>query len=327
MGERYSCIIVDLQNLYARNYAVHEKELYESIDEIISVGGIHGTIISIKKILRDYAMPDTKVYFLADNPTSRQTSRKFISPDYKINRIVKPRIYYRGLELTSLILQSYSDNFIYIQVPKMEADDVVPVIIDKLPKEEKILIVSNDMDWARCIDYHDHSVTWYNGKMIMTNGAFFDKYGFEPTEENIVNYKTYRGDASDNIEVGLPYIPEKIVLQLLDYGSVEDVILDVDNIEFLNPKWKALIKERAPRLKINQQLVSFYPLEYSEIKQFIIKGKFKPSTLRVLYEGLGFNVDQFDSRVSHHLNKISHEKGASKNAVSSYFSEPTIKRV
>jgi len=326
MTDKYSHVIVDLQNLYARNYAVHEKELYESMNEVISVGGIHGTIISIRKILRDFCDENTKVYFLADNPTSKQTSRKLISPDYKMNRVSRPRIYYRGLELTSLILQSYSDNFIYIQVPKMEADDVVPVIIDTLPKEDSILLVSGDMDWARCINYHDHLVTWYTGKVMMTNGAFFDKYGFEPTEENIINYKTYRGDASDNIEIGLPYIPEKIVLKLLEYGSVNDVISDAESIDFLNDKWKALIKEQAPRLRINEQLVSFYPLEYSEIKQFIIKGKFKPSTLRVLYEGLGFDVDQFDSRVSRHLRNVNHKKEEIKSA-SSFFNKPTIKRV
>ena len=326
MNEKYSYVIIDLQNLYARNYAVHEKELYESLNEVISAGGVHGTIVSVRKILRDFCGENTKVYFLADNPTSRQTSRKMISPDYKINRISRPRIYYRGLELTSLILQSYSDNFIYLQVPKMEADDVVPVIIDTLPKDEPILIVSGDMDWARCINYHNHLVTWYTGKVIMTNGAFFDKYGFEPTEENIVNYKTYRGDASDNIEIGLPHIPEKIVLKLLEYGSVSDVIFDVESIDFLNDKWKTMIKERAPKLKINEQLVSFYPLEYSEIKQFVIKCKFKPSTLRVLYEGLGFNVEQFDSRVSKHLDKVSHKK-ESPNSVGAYFNRPTIKRV
>lgn len=322
----YDAIIIDLNNIYCANYAIREKERYETVEEALSVGGIYGTVNSIKSILKKFGNSTTKVWVLADNPTSRFSNRKMISPDYKINRIERPRQYYRGLELVSLIVQSFSDNFNYLQVPNMEADDFVPVVIEQIPVDKEILMVSSDMDWARCIDYKGHKVSWYafNHKRVISKHEFVEKHGFEPTERNIVTYKSFRGDSSDNIEIGVPHIPEKILLQLLDYGDVEDIIRDIECIDFVSDHWKEVISERSAKLRINYQLVSFYPVVYKDIASFHIKCKYQPTTLKILYEGLGVNIDSFDRRVSEYIAK--NDPASASKKVDGFFIQPRIKR-
>jgi hypothetical protein len=321
MPDVFDYILIDLNNLFARNYAIHEKETYENENEVLSAGGILGTLNSIKKLIRENGSEDTVVYLLADNPTSKVFSRKMISPDYKINRIEKPKMYYRGLEVLSLILQSYSDNFYFMQVPNLEADDLVPVIIDQLEKDKSILLVSSDMDWARAIGLHGYNAVWHNGKSIVTKGDFFDKYGFDPSEANVINYKTYRGDSSDNIEAGVPRIQEKLIFKLMEYGDVEDVITNIDTLEFVPPQWKEAIKERVPRLRLNKQLVSFSDVAYSEVRQFLIKCKLRHQTLKMLYEGLGIDPAMYDRRVSDYVASTNNEKP------NKFFTRPRIKRV
>lgn len=319
---RYDIAVVDLNNVYAANYAIRERKEYSSINEVVESGGVYGSMVSIKKILRDFLEPGGKVYFLADNPASALFNRKMISPDYKINRIERPKYYYRGLEILSLMIQNYSDDFIHIKIPNMEADDIVPVVISEIEEGMKVLLVSSDMDWARCIDYDGKSVTWYNflSKKLFGKGEFHDKYGFDPSEDNIIRYKTYRGDRSDNIGIGLPYVPEDIVFRLMDYGDVEDVISDFENIDFLSDKVRGIIRENVPKLRLNYQLVSFVHIDRSAIEAYTIRCRFKPTTLRLLYEGLDFNIDHFDRRLASKVQKASGDSD-------DFFIQPRIRRV
>ena len=68
-----------------------------------------------------------------------------------------------------------------------------------------------------------------------------DKYGFTPTQ--FIDFKGLMGDPSDNIP-GIPGVGEKTATKLiLEYGSVENLIANVDNVK---PKGvKAKVEEHA----------------------------------------------------------------------------------
>lgn len=324
---KYDVLLIDLQNLYCRAYFANESLTFDNGHEVIKTGGIFSSIMMIKRFIRDYLEKDGHVYILADNPTSKLQDRKLIDPSYKLNRIERPREFYRGLELLSAILLSYEDNFHYIQVPGIEADDFVPTIIDMINTDKNILLISSDMDWARSINYHNHKVIWYNFKEEINENIFESMFNFPPTEQNIISYKTYRGDKSDNIESGLPNIRERLILKMLEYGTVDDILNDIDIIDFIPKEWKEIIKSRKSRLLLNQQLVSFYPIELSKIKEFLVTCKYKPFTLKILYESIGFDIHKIDSRVYDIMREKKESKKKSDEEFDEFFRIPKTKRL
>ena len=79
-----------------------------------------------------------------------------------------------------------------------------------------------------------------------------DKYGFTPTQ--FIDFKGLMGDQSDNIP-GIPGVGEKTATKLiLEYGSVENLIANVDNVK---PKGvKAKVEEHAQLAMMSKRLAT-----------------------------------------------------------------------
>jgi len=317
---KYTSLFIDCNNLYHANFYTHKEEKTIS-GKNIPIGAIEGTIISIKKLQREFLDDNGKIFILADNPLSTALMRKEIDPSYKINRIKENSEFYRGIDYLLMILESYSDQFYIVRKEKVEADDCVPPLIKTLDKTEKILLVSTDMDWARCIHYEGYYVDWYNRKEIMSNSKFIDKYGFPPTERNIITFKCIRGDSSDFIDIGVPNIPSELVMKLLDYGDVHDIIRDCHYISFLSKKWRDEIYERKGRLYLNYQLVSFIPISPEDIKLHILKGSRKKKNLKILYTSLHLPIEKIDYDLYKELEEAKSKK------LDDFFVQPVIKRI
>ena len=82
--------------------------------------------------------------------------------------------------------------------------------------------------------------------------AMMDKYGFTPTQ--FIDFKGLMGDQSDNIP-GIPGVGEKTATKLiLEYGSVENLIANVDNVK---PKGvKAKVEEHAQLAMMSKRLAT-----------------------------------------------------------------------
>jgi 5'-3' exonuclease len=283
----YSKIIVDLSNLYYKNYFTHQDQKVLVENEEIMTGGIYGFIRSLRKLQRDFLSEEGQVYILADNFSSKDSYRKQIDPAYKLNRKKYQDSFYRGIDFLALILMNTSNKIFTVQVESYEADDLVPAVLDSFDKYDKVLIVSDDLDYSRVIK---ENVDWYKNKIIYNKDNFKEKYGFYPTEEKVVLYKVIRGDASDNIEIGVKGIRENIVLDLLEkYKDIYDLLENIDTAD-LDDKWKTAFIENKTRLILNHQLVSFIDISKEEVQQFTYQGCFNPNTLRSLYKTLGFQI-------------------------------------
>ncbi|MFA5652370.1 MAG: hypothetical protein WC933_03315 [Candidatus Paceibacterota bacterium] len=317
---KYTTIIIDCNNLYHANYYTRKEEK-QVAGKSIPVGTIEGTFLSIQKLEREFLEENGKVYCLADNPLSTALVRKEIDPSYKINRIKQNNEFYRGIDYLLMILESYKDNYYIVRKDKVEADDCVPPIILTLDKEERILLVSSDMDWARCINYQGYNVDWNNRKEIITKKEFNNKYGFDPNEQKIITFKCFRGDKSDFIDPGVLNIPTDILFQLLDYGTIFDIIRDCHYIPFLSQKWKDEIYERKGKLYLNYQLISFVPISPEDIKFHTLRGKRKKRSLKILYESLGLAIDKIDKVLYTEIVEEESKK------LDDFFEQPTIRRV
>lgn len=293
----YDYILVDTNLWYTRNYVALNHFTFKVGKRTIVTGGIWGFIKSIKKWQREFANDNTIFYFLFDNATSKSNIRQeIIDPTYKLNRFKRPLSFYRSLDYLRLILLHYSDNFRIVYGTGYEADDIVPYVLNKLENNKNKLLISEDLDWARLISKNIHL---YKNKEIIDPKMFIDKFNFYPTIDSVTLYKVIKGDASDEIPIGVPNLRTKIVERLCnEYKNIYEVIENLDLIDYINDKMKKVFIQNKSRLNLNHQLISFLNIDEDTLDQFIIQGEFTKKTLRILYETLDFDLYEIDPRVA-----------------------------
>lgn len=328
VGTKYQSILIDGNNLYERNYHVNKNLTFVMEDgtELIT-GGIFGFIHSLEKIRREYLSDYGKIYLIFDNHASKIRMRKEVDPDYKKHRQRKPKTFYRSIELLQQILLNYDDNCVLIYRTEYEADDLVkPVILSLISEYDRVLLVSDDMDWARMMNYGGRPIEWLSGGTIYDDKSFEEKYGYYPSENNIVMWKTFRGDKSDDIPVGVSGIRKEIIHKLMeDCTDIFDVILHLNEIPYLGI-WKNKIKEAEARLRLNHQLVSFIGIGEEELEDFIYSCEYRPKNLKVYYDALGFNIEKFDKRVFNYLENLK-DREKYKGEEDDFFKQPEVKRL
>ncbi|MBQ2872976.1 MAG: DNA polymerase I [Bacilli bacterium] len=120
----------------------------------------------------------------------------------------------------------------YFEIEGYEADDIIGTFSKKITELEEFtgVIVSSDKDLLQLIT-DDVEVKLLKPKdyIRMNKEVFFDTYGLEPIK--MIDLKSLMGDASDNIP-GVKGIGEKTALKLLqEYGSLDGVYKNIDNIK------------------------------------------------------------------------------------------------
>ncbi len=294
---RYKNICIDLSNLYHRAYHVG-KNMTTDIKGIETVtGGIVVSLKMIQSLERDYLENDGKIYFLFDNCHSGINKRKEIDPDYKSNRDKKEESFYKTLDLFQMILMNYKDNFFVVKKEGYEADDLVDPLVNV--NSETYLLVSNDLDWFRSISERVHVAKYEKGSYsIYDKQGFIDKYGFEPSVENLCIYKSFRGDKGDNVPIGVPGIRENTLRELIKKNdSLQEICYKIKSFDYVSDHFKSLIKENIPRLLLNYKLVGYLDISEKELIDDIYKCKFNPRALNVLYNSLKLNIQKIDPRV------------------------------
>ena len=134
----------------------------------------------------------------------------------------------------------------YFELEGYEADDIIGTFSKKITEEEDFVgvIISSDKDLLQLIT-DDVEVKLLKPKdyIRMNKEVFFNTYGLEPIK--MIDLKSLMGDASDNIP-GVKGIGEKTALKLLqEYGSLDGVYQNIDNIKGATQKKLIEDKENA----------------------------------------------------------------------------------
>jgi hypothetical protein len=148
------------------------------------------------------------------------------------------------------------------------------------------------------------NVHWLNKDYIYTPNDFWAEFGFYPTFSSLSLYKTFKGDASDNIKNPLPRFPYDALRTILEqYEDIYGVLKAADDgkLDFLNDHWKGKLAEQEIRdhLIQNWELVSFSGPTYDEIEENVFECRFNnqnKGTLKQLYTLLGFTPSKIDNR-------------------------------
>ena len=252
-------LIVDGLNLYLRVFAVNGA----LNDNGVPVGGLTGFLRSLAYAIRE--VTPTRVIIVYDGAGGSYRRRK-IHPNYKSNRKPGKRItrwdaFKNATEEKEVMKIQFSRLLDYldflpinvISIDRIEADDTIAYIANKLVKEE-VTIMSSDQDFLQLVD--DRITVWSPTKKIFyTPNKVLEDYGVPA--HNFLMYKVLMGDKSDNIEgvkgLGPKKLP-KILPDLLTQNSLDlDFILEYSK-KNEEPMHKRIV-ESGNQLQLNKKLM------------------------------------------------------------------------
>ncbi len=181
--------------------------------------------------------------------TPEPTFRHELSPIYKGDRPSMPselaeQIPYLHALIKALGIPLHA-------LPGAEADDIIGTLAKRAEAMgHQVLISTGDKDMAQLVTEKVTLEDSFKEKPLDVNGVF-EKFGVWPNQ--IIDYLTLMGDASDGI-MGVPGVGAKTAAKLLnEYGSIGGILENVDKIK---GKVGQNIKDNVEGITLDHQLAS-----------------------------------------------------------------------
>ncbi len=219
-------ILVDGNNLMFRSYyaTAYSGSMMKN-SKGMPTNALYGFVNMINKIVEEEQPKYMAVAF-----DIGKNFRHIKYEDYKAGRSETPDELKRQMPIARDILNAMGIK--YYEVENYEADDIIGTIALMTEKDPNYdaTIVSSDKDLLQLIsDEVDVKLLKQKGHVRMNEKTFEEEYGIKPIK--IIDLKALAGDASDNIP-GVKGVGEKTALKLLkEYGSLENIYANIDNIK------------------------------------------------------------------------------------------------
>ncbi len=211
----------------------------------LHTNAIRGAISAIQKLMRRVQPTHMAVIFDTPEPTFRHE----LSPIYKGDRPSMPselaeQIPYLHALIKALGIPLHA-------LPGAEADDIIGTLAKRAEAMgHQVLISTGDKDMAQLVTEKVTLEDSFKEKPLDVNGVF-EKFGVWPNQ--IIDYLTLMGDASDGI-MGVPGVGAKTAAKLLnEYGSIGGILENVDKIK---GKVGQNIKDNVEGITLDHQLAS-----------------------------------------------------------------------
>ncbi len=233
MEKQKTLILIDGHALAFREFFALERTNMKTSSGT-PTWAVFGFFKSIFDLLKNKELHPDAICVAFD--VSHDTFRVEKYSEYKANREAMPdnmrvqmNLIYEGLEAFNIPIYTKKG---------FEADDVIGTISKQACElGHKVLILTGDQDAFQLVD-KDGCV-----KVIIPSKGELKEYDWERVYEKlgvypdqVIDYKSLRGDTSDNIP-GVKGIGEKTAAKLLaKYGHLQNIIDDCDNIQEKNIK-------------------------------------------------------------------------------------------
>jgi len=297
---KYDAVLIDTMNVFYRT-AIHKTELSNFVSKKrVYKESICRFIRKINEVVSEYSYHDADIYLLFDNPTSRIelrsafmfAGRKDIYPDYKENRVKESKEFYNSLGLIKYYYLIKEPNYRCLQANRLEADDLVKPLIENELKNKSVLLVSNDLDWAKEVKENIHWLK--NWDEVVDERALSDSLDFKATESSLIVYKSLFGDSSDNIP---SLVKASMFPQFKEFApSIKDPldVIDWSNNDEKRKQYPLLKKvaEFNRQYRINVQLVSSIPVSPTHLKNITARGRDSPDMRIIVEKAIGLRTSQ-----------------------------------
>lgn len=275
-------VIIDGNSLINRAYYAIQRPMITK--EGLYTHGVYGFLNMLTKIEKDYEPGYMVVAFDRKAPTFRHQEYE----EYKAGRKSMPPELAMQLPLLKEVLQAM--RICMLEIDGFEADDIIGTVAKKAEENGlSPLIITGDRDELQLASRVTKVLITKKGISefeLYDEDAMMERYGFTP--EQFIDYKGLAGDSSDNIP-GVPGIGDKTATRLiLEYGSVENLIENLDSMP--EGKLKEKIRDHASLAMMSKRLATIFtqvPIDI-DFSEFRIK---EPDyeTLLEVYKKLEFN--------------------------------------
>ncbi|MDQ9820691.1 DNA polymerase I [Acinetobacter bereziniae] len=211
----------------------------------LQTNAIRGAISAIQKLMRRVQPTHMAVIFDTPEPTFRHQ----LSPIYKGDRPSMPEELSQQIPYLHALIRALGIPL--HTLPGAEADDIIGTLAKRAEKEGyQVLISTGDKDMAQLVTDKVTLEDSFKDKPMDVDGVI-EKFGVRP--DQIIDYLTLMGDASDGIR-GVPGVGAKTAAKLLnEYGSIDGILKNVENIK---GKVGQSLKDNVDGITLDHQLAS-----------------------------------------------------------------------
>ena len=249
-------------------------------------GAIYGVLMMLHKLIKDERPNLLGIVFDAPGKTFRHE----LFPEYKANRARTPEDLI--IQIEPLLAAIENLGLPLIRVNGVEADDVIGTLAKEAEQRGmNTLIATSDKDFTQLVSDKITLLDTMKNRLTDRSGVI-EKFGLPP--EQIIDFLTLSGDASDNIP-GVPTVgPKTAVKWLQQYSSLAGVI---EHAEEISGKVGEALRESIPRLNLYQQLATIdCSLELDRTVDDLVIRESKDDELFVQFKNLGLHalIKQFN---------------------------------
>ncbi|MFH1946715.1 MAG: DNA polymerase I [Candidatus Magasanikbacteria bacterium] len=199
------------------------------------VNAVYGFTSMLLKVISDLK-PD---YLTVAFDVAGGTFRDKVYTEYKAHRVKADQDLYDQIPLCHNVVKAF--NIPILTKEGYEADDVIATAVAQVKSHKvhkvKSVIVTGDMDLLQLVDDKTNVYALRKGMsdiVMYDKDEVIKKYGFGP--ERVVDYKSLRGDPSDNIP-GVKGVGEKTAKELIEkIGGIEEIYEKIERLKDYNIK-------------------------------------------------------------------------------------------
>ncbi len=229
-------VVIDAANaLYRAFFALPPLKNAEGFP----TGAVYGLANMVRKVLRE-EQPDAVVVAM-DPPGG--SFRNEIFPPYKAHRDAQPEDLGAQIPVAREVLEAFG--LPIVEVSGYEADDVIATLVERVPEDWEVVIVSTDKDLMQLVS--DRVVLLDSMKDKRIGPAEVEqRFGVPP--ERLLDLRALVGDPSDNIP-GVKGIGEKGAARLLaEWGDLDSLLAHAGRIKAKRARESLLAHAEEARL-------------------------------------------------------------------------------
>lgn len=300
--ERYDSLIIDTVNLAYRTFHAKDEEPKPVAKKPVFKNSICDFIRTVETLKDKYLAYDGQIYLLIDNYFSRAdlqstflfADRKQLDEAYKQTRKKENREFYNSINFIRYYYLIGPEIYHTVRIDGLEADDLLPPLLKSDCKDKRCLLITTDLDWCR---YLNDNVEWLPdlSRDPETREDVSLRLGFPCTEKNLIIYKAFFGDESDNIPRISRHSKENTqqFLELLDQVEYPEQLILLSRDRDHSERYPILkdIAVNEARFLVNIQLISAIPCKTNHFLSHKTTGRNAETLYKVTREAIGLDND------------------------------------
>jgi DNA polymerase I len=289
--------------VYRAHFAFIQRPLINS--KGMNTSAISGFLRTLMDLINNQKPSHIAVAF-----DPKTTFRHEYYPEYKANRDAQPEDISMSMPWIRKILEAMKIPILFLE--NYEADDVIGTIAKKAEKAGfTVYMVTPDKDYGQLVS---ENIFIYkpsrqgNGIEILGVKEILEIWEIEKVDQ-VIDSLGLIGDSVDNIPGITGIGPKTAVTLLKEYGTIENVIANAENIKGKNGERvkeqaeKALLSKRLATINIDSPIdfieedYTIDPMDKVALKEIFVELEFRSQAVQILGEDKAVQGDLFGNAI------------------------------